>query len=613
MTARIIFGVALFIAGVIFRLLNQDFVSLSLLVVVVVFVVANVPFLYLSRHGRERQVSIAMVVVDTLLVTAAVVFTGGVLSSVAILYLWPIVSASLLLPPWSAYLTAGASSALYIAIWVLQTGAVGPFLNSSTITPPVLPDNWSAQTVGIRVTAFLLIALLTGFLAQALTKSNSQLRDAKLRAESQLGRMKVVNEQLRSIEETSQVFMRHHDVEGLMPDALDKLCGLMRIESGFALVHKDSTSHDQLAACQGPVTIELIERLKEVGLVRIHPVGLPHVATVDDGTQSAHVLKLIEKEGFRDVVLVPLTAKDRRLGLLCFITRAGEVVRDSKLAALASLSSQLAVALRNIQYNEELARKNEELTHLDQLKSDFMATMSHELRTPLTSVIGYSDMLLSGVTGELNERQNNFVSSILTNGESLLNLINDVLDLTKIEAGRLELNLEAVDLRSALLGVLPVVKPRAADKRIKVSTYLPTDVPTIIADPAKFNQVLLNLLTNAIKYTHENGNVSVEARGQEGFVEIWVTDTGIGIGQEDIDRIFQRFTQVDSSASRSQGGTGLGLAITKELVELHGGQIRVQSKLGKGSSFIFTVPISHEPADHLAAGKIKLQDGWKTP
>ncbi len=604
MTARIIFGVALFIAGVIFRLLNQDFVSLSLLVVVVVFVVANVPFLYLSRHGRERQVSIAMVVVDTLLVTAAVVFTGGVLSSVAILYLWPIVSASLLLPPWSAYLTAGASSALYIAIWVLQTGAVGPFLNSSTITPPVLPDNWSAQTVGIRVTAFLLIALLTGFLAQALTKSNSQLRDAKLRAESQLGRMKVVNEQLRSIEETSQVFMRHHDVEGLMPDALDKLCGLMRIESGFALVHKDSTSHDQLAACQGPVTLELIERLKEVGLVRIHPVGLPHVATVDDGTQSAHVLKLIEKEGFRDVVLVPLTAKDRRLGLLCFITRPGEVVRDSKLAALASLSSQLAVALRNIQYNEELARKNEELTHLDQLKSDFMATMSHELRTPLTSVIGYSDMLLSGVTGELNERQNNFVSSILTNGESLLNLINDVLDLTKIEAGRLELNLEAVDLRSALLGVLPVVKPRAADKRIKVSTYLPTDVPTIIADPAKFNQVLLNLLTNAIKYTHENGNVSVEARGQEGFVEIWVTDTGIGIGQEDIDRIFQRFTQVDSSASRSQGGTGLGLAITKELVELHGGQIRVQSKLGKGSSFIFTVPISHEPADHLAAGKI---------
>jgi signal transduction histidine kinase len=233
-----------------------------------------------------------------------------------------------------------------------------------------------------------------------------------------------------------------------------------------------------------------------------------------------------------------------------------------------------------------------------------MATMSHELRTPLTSVIGYSDMLLSGVTGELNEKQGQFVESILKNGEHLLNLINDVLDLTKIEAGKLELNLEPVDLRSALLGVLPIVKPRAADKRIKISTFLPTDLPPVQADAAKLNQVLLNLLTNAIKYTHESGNVSVEARPKEELVEIWVSDTGIGITQEDIDRIFHRFTQVDSSASRSQGGTGLGLAITKELVELHGGEIKVVSKLGKGSSFVFTLPISQEPADHLAAGKI---------
>ena len=141
-----------------------------------------------------------------------------------------------------------------------------------------------------------------------------------------------------------------------------------------------------------------------------------------------------------------------------------------------------------------------------------MATMSHELRTPLTSIIGYSDMLLSGMTGELNEKQSAFVDSILKGGESLLNLINDILDLTKIEAGRLELNREAVDLRAALLGVLPVVKPRAQDKRIRISTFLPTDLPLVSADPGKLNQILLNLLTNGIKYTHENGSVSVEAR-----------------------------------------------------------------------------------------------------
>jgi len=260
--------------------------------------------------------------------------------------------------------------------------------------------------------------------------------------------------------------------------------------------------------------------------------------------------------------------------------------------------------VRNIQYNEELARKNEELTHLDQLKSDFMATMSHELRTPLTSIIGYSDMLLSGMTGELNEKQSAFVDSILKGGESLLNLINDVLDLTKIEAGRLELNREAVDLRAALLGVLPVVKPRAQDKRIRISTFLPTDLPLVWADPGKLNQILLNLITNGIKYTHENGSVSVEARTVDDTVEIWVNDTGIGIAREDQDKVFQRFTQIDSSATRSQGGTGLGLAIVRELVELHGGAIRVQSKLGKGSSFIFTMPISTKPADPLAAGKI---------
>jgi signal transduction histidine kinase len=274
------------------------------------------------------------------------------------------------------------------------------------------------------------------------------------------------------------------------------------------------------------------------------------------------------------------------------------------VSTVRALCDQIALVVRNIRYNEELARKNDELTHLDQLKSDFMATMSHELRTPLTGIIGYSDMMLSGMTGELNEKQATFVNSILQGGETLLNLINDILDLTKIEAGRLELNFEAVDLRAALLGVLPVVKPRAQDKRIRLSTFLPTDLPLVWADPSKLNQVLLNLLTNGIKYTHENGSVSVEARTVGDFVEIWVNDTGMGIAKEDQAKVFQRFTQIDSSATRSQGGTGLGLAIVKELVELHGGGIRVQSKLGKGSSFVFTMPITTKPADPLAAGKI---------
>ena len=353
----------------------------------------------------------------------------------------------------------------------------------------------------------------------------------------------------------------------------------------------------------GKVDAELVRKMRDLGVTEVSANGVQLCETAGD-PKTNRLLKAVEKDGYHGFVVAPLQAKHEQLGLVCLLYRQDQAVPASATPTLQALCDQVALVIRNIQFNEELSRKNEELTHLDQLKSDFMATMSHELRTPLTSIIGYSDMLLSGMTGELNEKQAAFVDSILKGGEALLNLINDVLDLTKIEAGRLELNREPVDLRAALLGVLPVIKPRAQDKRIRISTFLPTDLPLVWADPAKLNQILLNLLTNGIKYTHENGSVSVEARTMNDLVEIWVNDSGIGIAKEDQDKVFQRFTQIDSSATRSQGGTGLGLAIVKELVELHGGSIRVQSKLGKGSSFIFTVPITTKPADPLSAGKI---------
>jgi signal transduction histidine kinase len=388
-----------------------------------------------------------------------------------------------------------------------------------------------------------------------------------------------------------------------MPDALVQIAGATGVRRGFALILNHNSGDFEERGMVGDVNLEEVRRYKELGIVEVATAGAQRYEAVTD-PQVGRLLKAMEKDGYHGFLVAPLEAKHEVLGVVCLLHRSGEAVPEPAVATLRALSGQVALVVRNIQFNEELARKNEELTHLDQLKSDFMATMSHELRTPLTSIIGYSDMLLSGMTGELNEKQSAFVDSILKGGESLLNLINDVLDLTKIEAGRLELNREAVDLRAALLGVLPVVKPRAQDKRIRISTFLPTDLPLVWADPGKLNQVLLNLITNGIKYTHENGSVSVEARTVGDFVEIWVNDTGIGIAREDQDKVFQRFTQIDSSATRSQGGTGLGLAIVRELVELHGGTIRLQSKLGKGSSFIFTMPISTRPADPLAAGKI---------
>lgn len=565
------------------------------------FILVNAPFPWLIRKRSTRAVSIGVVIVDVLFVTIAIFFGGGVVSPVAIFYVWPIIIASVLLPPVAAYLSVATCSVLYAGLWALQSGA--HLTNTSTIATNLLPAHWANQQVSIYLAVFLLLAFLTASLAHAIFAANQRLAATKAELEAQLSKMATVNEQLRAVGESSRVFLRYQELDELLSHALVNLGKIGRSATGFVLLRNDRTGEFDERGSLGHVSAAFIAKLKTIGVMDVARGGLTYCSSARDSC-AARLLKAIEKEGHHSILVTPLEAKAELFGAICLLFPCEQNLDDGRKQTLASLSAQLALVVKNIQNNEELRRYNEELTHLDQLKSDFMATMSHELRTPLTSIIGYSDMLASGMAGELNEKQLNFVDSILRSGESLLNLINDVLDLTKIESGRLDLHREPVDLRAALLGVLPVIKPRAADKRIKISTFLPTDLPPIEADPGKLNQVLLNLLTNGIKYSHENGSVSVEARPADDMVEIWVNDTGIGIANEDQGRVFQRFTQIDSSATRSQGGTGLGLAIVKELVELHGGTIRLQSKLGKGSSFIFTLPISGRTADPLAAGKI---------
>jgi len=599
--ARVLFTLALLMGVLWVQFDDHGFVLWELVIAVAVVAIANIPFFLLEPRVEISSLAAEIMVVDLALVTVAIIYSGGALSAEAIFYVWPIVFATVFLPAWAPYGAAVAAGVLYTGIWILQH--FGHLHPAAVVDEIHVPPNWMLITTFLHVAAFLLVALLAGRLATALMRSTTQLSSAKADTEAQLRRMQATNEQLRAMSESSRVFLRHQDAEGLMPEALAQIAEASGMRAGFALVlNRNSGEYDERAR-HGRVDEALVRKMRELGLAEAARAGVRRCEEVTD-PQIGRLLKVVERDGFRGFLLAPLEAKNEVLGVICLLYDKDHVVADSAVPTLGALSGQVALVLRNIQYNEELARKNDELTHLDQLKSDFMATMSHELRTPLTSIIGYSDMLLSGMTGELNEKQSTFVDSILKGGESLLNLINDVLDLTKIEAGRLELNREPVDLRAALLGVLPVVKPRAQDKRIRISTFLPTDLPPVLADPGKLNQVLLNLITNGIKYTHENGSVSVEARTSGDLVEIWVNDTGIGIAKEDQQKVFQRFTQIDSSATRSQGGTGLGLAIVKELVEMHGGSIRVQSKLGKGSSFVFTMPISSKPADPLAAGKI---------
>jgi Signal transduction histidine kinase len=266
--------------------------------------------------------------------------------------------------------------------------------------------------------------------------------------------------------------------------------------------------------------------------------------------------------------------------------------------------------------NQALKESFERLKELDRLKSSFLATVSHELRTPLTSVIGYSEMLLEGLAGEVNAEQREYVRTIMEKGENLLALISSILDFSKVESGNLRLKLGPTDLREVVRAASNTIVPMARKQQVTIDLALGDTIPTIQADAEKVRQALINIIANAIKFNRKGGKVVVEvecvtverkpqkgpeelpaafAPADEGMVRLTVTDTGIGIPKEKLTRIFDSFYQIDHSSTREYGGTGLGLAIAKSFIEAHGGSIQVQSELGKGSSFSIWLPIERGP------------------
>ncbi len=240
----------------------------------------------------------------------------------------------------------------------------------------------------------------------------------------------------------------------------------------------------------------------------------------------------------------------------------------------------------------DLQKTNIELKRSSKLKSEFLANMSHELRTPLNAIIGFSEVLNDKICGELNEQQLDFVNDIHGSGKHLLQLINDILDLSKIEAGKIELKFEEFSIPDAIMEVHNVILGIANKNKITVDVKLEESADNITADRLKFKQVLYNLLSNAVKFTPETGKVLLEGRSNDGEAFITVSDTGIGIKKEFHENIFNQFYQVDGSASRQYEGTGLGLALTKQIITLHGGRIWVESEENRGSKFSFTLPLN---------------------
>ena len=236
---------------------------------------------------------------------------------------------------------------------------------------------------------------------------------------------------------------------------------------------------------------------------------------------------------------------------------------------------------------------NRGLEAASQHKSEFLANMSHELRTPLNAIIGFSEVLTDRMFGELNEKQDEYLKDIYASGTHLLSLINDILDLSKIEAGRMELELTDFDLPTAIENALMLVRERAGRRSIALHTKIDNQIGQIRADERKVRQVVLNLLSNAIKFTPEGGRINVGAVSKDGSVEISVSDTGIGIAPEDQEAVFEEFRQVGTAAKKIEG-TGLGLTLCRKFVELHGGRIWVKSQEGVGSTFTFSIPVHRE-------------------
>jgi signal transduction histidine kinase/DNA-binding response OmpR family regulator len=260
-------------------------------------------------------------------------------------------------------------------------------------------------------------------------------------------------------------------------------------------------------------------------------------------------------------------------------------------------TTQLAAA------NRELEFRNLEVERATKLKSKFLASMSHELRTPLNAIVGFSDLLAEQTAGQLNEKQQRFVNHIKQGSAHLLQLINDILDLSKIEAGQLEFRYENFVVKEALPEVLSTIRPLAMAKNIQVQDRFDTD-RAVYADRIRFKQILYNLLSNAVKFTPKGGRINIECYDQGDFIGLSVSDTGIGIRAEEQNLVFEEFRQVEVSAEFSQEGTGLGLAITKRLVEQQGGKIFLQSEFGKGSRFTFTLPAASQTSELPPSGGV---------
>jgi signal transduction histidine kinase len=440
------------------------------------------------------------------------------------------------------------------------------------------------------------IRLVTTFAAQgAIAIQNVQLFRELTASSTELSRSV---EELRALGEVSQAVNSSLDVDRVLATIVTRAVELSGTEGGSIFELEQPAEEFALRACYG-TSAALVQELQEIR-IRLEDTFIGHAAVAGEVRQSTDLelepadshIEALRQDGWRSMVALPLRSEHEVIGALVVRSKAPGALPSQTVELLETLASQSALAIHNARVFRELERKTEQLEIAGRHKSEFLAGMSHELRTPLNAVIGFSDVLLDRMFGELNERQEDYVRDIRDSGRHLLELINEILDLSKIEAGRMELDVGAVSLPALLEHAVVMLRDLAGAQGVELSLEIADGLGTVRGDELKLKQVVVNLVSNAVKFTPDGGSVAIDARPSGSAVVVSVRDTGIGIAEKERERIFEAFQRGGRGVRTTIEGTGLGLTLSKRIVELHGGHIWVESQVGAGSTFGFSIPRS---------------------
>jgi signal transduction histidine kinase len=398
-------------------------------------------------------------------------------------------------------------------------------------------------------------------------------------------------EELRALGDVTQAVNSTIDLETVLSTIVTKAVQLSRAESGVIYVFDELDQRFRVRATFG-LSEDLVAAIREqADAIRQATLDREPQETPDIRDEAPSPLRDIAmRAGLRARLVVPLVGPDRVIGALVIRRKQPGNFPKETIQLLQTFAAHSVLAIQNARLFREIEEKGRELAEASKHKSQFLANMSHELRTPLNAILGYTELILDSIYGEPSEKMRTVLERLQANGKHLLGLINDVLDLSKIEAGQLTLSLDDYSLSDVVHGVVSAVEPLAAEKKLVFKAEVPRDLPTGHGDGRRLSQVLLNLVGNAIKFT-DKGEVAIRAEATNGAFTVAVCDTGPGISSADQAKIFEEFQQADSSITRKKGGTGLGLSIAKRIIEMHGGRIWVESEPGKGSTFYFTLPV----------------------